>query len=105
MIQQYPYTLEVLNIVEGEPDANGDYAVPLDSWQTISKCRDEAGNGRKITLEDGSAFEYNFLIQMPKGVESIAVGKKVRVKDGNSVRATGEIKYSRKDQLHTRAWV
>lgn len=105
MVRQYPYVLQVLELTGGGFDSNGNPIPPSETWMNLTRCRDEAGNGKKVTLNDGNVHEYAFLIQMPKGVEAIQPGKKVRVMDGADVRARGEVVYSRRDQLHSRAWV
>jgi hypothetical protein len=90
----------------GGKDADGNPIPPSEDWVNLTRCRDEAGNGKAITLSDGTQQQYSYLIQMPKGVEAIAFDKKVRVLDSaNNVRAEGKVIYSRKDQLHSRIWL
>ena len=104
MVSQYPYILQVLSIT-GTKDENGNWIAGTENWINLTRCRDEAGSGKKVTGIDGSSHDYSFLIQMPQGVEAIAAGTKVRVVDGAAVRATGLVIYSRKDQFHSRVWV
>lgn len=105
MVRQYPYILQSLTIADGGPDQDGNYQPATETWSDVCICRDEAGNGKKLTLADGSVHEYSYLVQMPKGTEPIDSGTKIRVMDGGEIRATGEVLYSRKDQLHSRLWV
>lgn len=105
MVAQYPYTLEVLVLSGGGYDNAGNPIDPTESWQVVSKCRDEAGNGKKVSLTDNSVYEYAFLIQLPRGVEAVEAGTKVRVVNRTEVRCSGDVVYSRKDQLHSRIWV
>lgn len=106
MIKQYPYQLEVLLTVDNGTDPNGNNLPPSDDWTFLCNCRDEAGNGRLINGVDGQAIAFSFLIQMPKGVDAIEEGSKVRVIDeSGAIRCEGSVIYSRKDQLHSRAWV
>ncbi len=105
MVVQYPYTLEVLNLIDGGQDAEGNILKPTEEWVKVCNCRDEAGNGKKITLTDNSIHEFAFLVQMPKGTTAIEPGRTIRVLDGLNVRCTGKVVYSRKDQLHSRLWV
>jgi len=105
MISQYPYILQVLFLTGGGTDENGNPISPSETWVNLTRCRDEAGNGRLITTVDGQQHQYSFLVQMPKGVEAVALGSQIRVVDGVEVRATGKVVYSRKDQMHSRLWV
>lgn len=104
MVQQYPYILQVLFLTGGTQDADGNYIPQTETWANLCRCRDESGNGKTVALTDGEAYPYNFLVQMPKGVEAIKAGTQIRVVDGSAIRATGKVVYSRKDQLHSRAW-
>lgn len=105
MVRQYPYTLQQQIVSGGGKDDNGNYTAPSNNWVDICYCRDEHGNGKKVTLTDGNSYEYSFLIQLPRGTEPLAPGTKVRVMDNNEVRAIGDVVHSRKDQLHSRIWV
>lgn len=105
MVSQYPYILQVLNLLGGGYDENGNPIPPSEQWINYCRCRDEAGNGRTVTTQDGVQHQYSFLVQMPKGVDEVKAGTKVKVVDGSDVRASGEVIYSRKDQLHSRLWV
>lgn len=106
MVKQYPYTLQVLYMTGGGKDSDGNIIPPSDDWVNYSRCRDEAGNGKPITLTDGTQSQYSYLIQMPKGVEALEFGKPVQVLDSEgNIRAKGKVIYSRKDQLHSRAWL
>jgi hypothetical protein len=101
---QYPYVLQVLLLTGNTQDADGNYIPQTETWTNLCRCRDESGNGKSISTVDGEIYPYSFLIQMPKGVDPLAPGTQVRVMDGSTVRATGKVVYSRKDQLHSRAW-
>lgn len=105
-VKQYPYTLQVLVQTPAYQDENGNWIPGTEQWVEHSKCRDEAGKGNKIIGEDGNEYDYSFLVQMPKGTAKLNSGNQIKVLTKNLVqRATGTIIYSRKDQLHTRAWV
>jgi len=105
MVVQYPYTLEVLKHIGGTYDPAGNPIPSQEVWQQLAKCRDEAGNGKKVSLSDNTVNEYAFLVQLPKGTEAVPVDTIIRVMDGQTVRCTGKVIYSRKDQLHSRLWV
>lgn len=105
VVKQYPYTLEMLVQTGGGYDEAGNPIPSSEGWETVCNCRDEAGNGKKVTLSDNLVHEYSFLVQCPKGTPSIQKGTTIRVKEGDEVRCQGEVIYSRKDQLHTRLWV
>lgn len=105
MVKQYPYQLETREEGIQQYDDNGNPLPPTPTWTGYSVCRDEDGNGEPVTTEDGKQYHYSFLVQMPKGIAALKAGTRVRVLDGTDVRATGVVVYSRKDQLHTRAWL
>lgn len=102
---QYPYTLEVLYLTGGGKDVNGNPIPPIENWVALTRCRDEDGKSKVITTPDGVQHQFAFLVQMPQGVEPLKSGAKVRVKEGNEIRAIGDVIYSRKDQFHSRLWV
>lgn len=104
-MRQYPYTLQVLFQGPDTQDAAGNIVPGASNWVNLTRCRDEDGRGKKVTLNDGNVHEYSLLIQMPKGVDALKPGTLIKVLDGSNVRAEGKIIYSRKDQLHSRAWV
>lgn len=107
MIRQYPYTLQVIIQVPDTQDPNTGSIIPgSSSWIDVCKCRDEAGSGKRVTLSDGNVYEYQFLVQCPRGIEALIPGSKIRIIDSaENVRCQGSVSYSRKDQLHTRIWV
>ena len=105
MVKQYPYQLEVLSIPETVFDEKGNIIPAVETWNSIANCRDESGHGKKVTMADGLSYDYSFLVQLPKGVEAVEVGKTVRVLSDGETRCQGVVIYSRKDQLHTRLWV
>ena len=105
MVKQYAYQLEVLSIPDTVFDEKGNIIPPVETWNLVANCRDESGHGKKVTMADGLSYDYSFLVQLPKGVEAVEVGKRVRVLSVDHVRCEGVVIYSRKDQLHTRLWV
>ena len=106
MVRQYPYTLQTQTSTAPTRNSDGDWVGGGVDWVDYSKCRDEDGTGRLITMPDGQTASYSFLIQLPRGTAALEAGRAIRVVEPNGViRAEGVIKYSRKDQLHTRAWV
>lgn len=105
MVVQYPYILEMLVRSGGGYDNAGNPIPSFEDWVSVGKCRDEAGNGKKVTLSDNTVHEYSFLVQCPKGTPAIEKGTTIRIMEGNIIRCQGEVIYSRKDQLHTRLWV
>ena len=106
-IIQYPYTLKLFKSAESVYDeATGEFVNSGDEWVNHSKCRDEAGNGNKITTPDGEVYSYGTLIQLPKGTDGIKSGDKIQVvDDSGNVRFSGSVVRFSKDQLHSRIWV
>lgn len=106
MVRQYPYTLQKQTSTAPTRNSDGDWVGGGVDWVDYAKCRDEDGTGKLVTMPDGQAATYSFLIQLPRGTEKIETGVAIKVVDSDGVtRAEGVVKYSRKDQLHTRAWV
>jgi hypothetical protein len=105
MVSQYPYTLQVLLPGPDTQDAAGNIIPGTANWVNLTRCRDEDGRGKKVTLSDGNEHQFTFLIQMPKGVEALKAGTNVKVMEGSTVRAEGKVLYSRKGQMHTQTWV
>lgn len=106
VVRQYPYVLWVLTTADAVKNTDGDW-VPVDGvWSEVGRCRDEANSkGGTVNLEDGSAYTYDTLIQMPKGTPLVYANSSVEVRDGGVVRTAGTVKRSVADQLHTRIWV
>jgi hypothetical protein len=104
MVKQYPYLLQVFVQADATMDNNGNWIPGTQSWVDVCECRDESGSGKRITLTDGSVYEYNALIQCPV-IDQIKPGTMIRVIDGNVIRVEKAVVYSRKDQMHTRIWV
>lgn len=104
---QYPYNLEVQTKTESVFDENtGEWSVGEETWVFHSKCRDEGGNGSRITTQDGEVYAYGSLIQLPKGTDGIRGGDHVRVTDSEgNVRVQGRTQKFSKDQLHSRLWL
>lgn len=106
MVKQYPYELYVFTAGESVFDeATGEWVANPETWNFKSKCRDEAGTGRKITTPDGEAYTYGTLVQLPKGTDGIKSGDRIRVMNGSQVRFEGSVVRFSKDQLHSRIWV
>lgn len=105
MVKQYPYKLQVLELIGGGQNEDGDYAPATQEWVNISKCRDESGQGKTVTLSDVTIATYSFLIQCPKGLPALVTGKDIQVIEEGRVRAFGKVLYSRKGQLHTQIWL
>lgn len=106
MVKQYPYILQVFIQTEPTQDPVTGAMIPgTSSWEDVCKCRDEAGNGKRLKLQDNEFIEFSFLIQMPIGSPALEKDTKVRVMQDSIVRCEGSIIYSRKDQLHSRIWV
>jgi hypothetical protein len=105
MKNQYPYTLQILPKQEVIKDANGDFMDVDTAWETLGKCRDEAGRNYKVNSPDGVGYVATVLIFAPKGTDVIAPGATVRVMDGDICRATGKVIISRKEFFHTRIWL
>lgn len=108
MIVQYPYTLQLWQAADSVQDENGNWVPGEAAWVDYCKCRDEAvSNGQQVATTDGVMHPVSLLIQMPKGTQPLTAGDKIQVIDADgSVRVwESKILYSRKDQLHTRAWI
>lgn len=106
MVKQYPYILEVLTMTGGGYDDDGAPIPATSEYVAIGKCRDEANvGGKAITINDGEHYVFNVLIQMPKNIPALTLKDKVRVMEGNMVRASGTVKGFRRDQMHARAWL
>lgn len=106
MVKQYPYQLQALSVIDNGQDENGNSLPPSESWVDVCSCRDEANTGgRQVSAADGTLFTFSALIQLPKGTEALSAGSHIRVLDGTGIRLSGKVLYSRKDQMHSRAWV
>lgn len=105
MVRQYPYILQVQSGEKPVQDENGNWVGGQTTWINLCRCRDENGSGKPLKMADGTSVVYSFLIQMPNGVEALKAGTLVRVVDGSQIREQGAVLYSRKDQLHSRAWI
>jgi len=106
MIKQYPYVLLVCSMVGGGHDVHGNPIQPVEIWDQVSMCRDEANSkGSRINLVDGQAFIFDCLVQLPKTCPVLAVGTKVRVMQGDFKRQEGKILRFQPDQLHSRLWL
>lgn len=106
---QYRYNLSSVVITGGGYDEKGNAYPSEVSEIVISKCRDEAGNGKTITLDDGNVLTYTAMIQVP-GIVSFEnlpkVGSTVRVTDENGViRVEKIVRVVRKELYHSRLWV
>jgi len=106
MVSQYPYQLWVLASTEATRNEQGHYTPGTNSWVMLGVCRDEVNSkGGVVQLEDGQAFTYETLLQMPRSVPVIYPGTQVEVRDGSQVRVSGTVVRSVADQFHKRAWV
>ncbi|MBO0947285.1 hypothetical protein [Fibrella forsythiae] len=107
MVIQYPYELWKLVIGQRLQNAEGDWLPAVETWVKHGMCRDEQnGRGQVVILEDGKAYVFNTLIQLPKRTGKLLSGTSVQVRmpDGE-VRAEGEIMQFRPSQLHAQAWL
>lgn len=106
-MKQYPYALQVQTLAgESTRDGNGNWVAASPAWETVSSCRDEANSsGRQVVLTDGSAYQYDSLIQLPLSCPDLQAGQTVQVLEGSTVRVTGEVKQFRREQLHCRCWL
>ena len=102
---QYPYQLQVLNQSDDLQDENGDFIVAPKSWSDVGLCRDEPGRRYKVPTTDVVAYISTFIIYSPKGTEAVAVGKTIRVLDGDEIRVEMKVTASRRELFHTRLWV
>lgn len=108
MVKQYPYRLWVLTTSGGGKDANGDHEPQTETWTDLVRCRDEVNAKRAtITLEDGTDYPFDSLIQLPKGsYPNLTNGASIEVRESDgTVRVKGEVQRIIRAQLHSQLWV
>lgn len=106
MVAKYPYKLYKFTTTGATQDENGDWIEGSSEWVLVGKCRDEQNNnGSKVSLSDQEAYLFDSVIFMPKSVESVEVGTKIKVVNGDTVRFESICKRFQKDQMHARLWV
>lgn len=109
MVTQYPYKCFVY--AQGNAsvqDADLEF-LPAENndWVFHSICRDEQNTSTNVILSaSGLQYNYNYLIQLPKGCTPLQIGDKIKVVDCNeNLRCDGIVQMFKKDQLHSRAWL
>jgi len=102
---QYPYSLQILPKSDILKDKNGNFIPGTSDWEEVCKCRDEHGRNYKIETPDGIGYVATFVVFAPKGTEPLSRGTTIRVMDGDTLRITGKVIISRKEQFNTRLWV
>jgi hypothetical protein len=106
--KQYPY--ELFKHTQGgdsvQDPITGDWVPNPGMWEKVGMCRDEVNSkGSYITVSDGSAHVFDFLIQLPRATPFIHVGTKIQVRSGSIVRVEGEVKRFDPSQMHCRIWI
>jgi len=104
---QYPYELfHYAKISGGGKNSSGDAIPEISDWVRLGICRDEVNNkGNYVTVSDGSAYVYDFLICCPVDVPVVPVGSTIQVRQGSSVRVEGTVSRVDPSQFHTRIWL
>jgi len=108
MTRQYPYELFHFTAASGGgQDANGSWLPQTGGgWVKLGMCRDEVNSkGSEIITADGKSYVFEFLIQCPKSIRVVHIGSKIEVRQGEIVRAYGEVKRFDPSQMHSRIWV
>lgn len=107
MVKQYPYKLELLTATEAVYDEqNAQFTGGEDEWKPYCNCRDEVGGGGKVSTQDGEAYTFGSTVYLPKGIDGINAGDKIRVLTADGVlRFEGVVARFSKDQFHSRIWV
>lgn len=107
MVKQYPYQLYRYTVTGGGVDENG---FPVSSSSTAvlqCTCRDEVNSkGNSISLADGRAHVFDYLIQLPLSAPDFLPGDLVEIRNGSAVRMIKkQVQRFQRDQMHCRIWV
>lgn len=105
--RQYPYELWQL-IPPGDTtwDSDGNVIPNPGLWSRVGMCRDEVNSANDpIPVADGTAYVFDFLIQLPRSTPFIHLGTSIEVRFGSTVRAKGEVKRLDQAQMHSRIWI
>ncbi|WP_159467942.1 hypothetical protein [Dyadobacter sp. 3J3] len=107
MFAQYPYELfQYIQTSPGGQDADGNWIPQAAEWVKVGICRSkENGNGSYITVTDGNAYVYEYLILMPEGTTEIARGTKIKVELEGHIKLEGVVKRFETKQLNSKLWV
>jgi hypothetical protein len=109
MVTQYPHYMYVVETVETQRDAKGNYIPTTETERFVSKCREET-NGKGRQIERGGEFiVFSSLIQLPLNCETIKEGSVVQIYGMNDdipiLRIKGKVLKFDKGQLHNRLWI
>lgn len=80
-----PHVLQTVEITGEYTDDNGDFHKGTESWSDYCKCDVvPAGKANTITLPDGTALTYSYVVYLPKGTREFLLGERVRISLFNS---------------------
>lgn len=107
MVNQYPYQLVIQTIQDPIYDEeSGSWTEETTIEEDYVKCRDDSNSaGSVIQTTDGEEYVFSYVIYMPFGTKPIELGSKVKVLNGNELRAEGRVKKFYKGQLHSILWL
>ena len=108
MVSFRPHTLRIVHRGSGAYNSNGDWVKSASSFSESIPCRYEPnGAARRITLGDGSAYTYSYMIYL-------CVDPSLEIKYGDIIELTSqdgkimgeyEVKGFHRGQLDMKIWV
>ncbi|WP_144038198.1 hypothetical protein [Sphingobacterium sp. 1.A.4] len=107
MLDFRPHRL-IATLIDGEGVYDPDLAEMVSGEERVIEfdCRvSPNGKGAEVKRQDGKMVVYSYLIHASKEVEKLPYGTKVRVFEGDVLKAEGEVIQSFSNQMNTRIWV
>lgn len=105
MVSQYPHGLVITTATGSVQDGNGNW-LPGSTSTRVKACRAEPnGKNAMIKTVDGTSIVFDFTVYLPLPIDTVAVGSKVEVYNGEELLSQNTVKRFSRGQLNARLWL
>ena len=102
-----PHKIQYLSVLDNFEDEDGNIVQGKEEWSEPILCRYELNQrASTITLQDGQAYTYSYVVYLFLSAPNFTYGQTVRLlNQDDEVIDTLEVKGFTREQLHCRLWL